>query len=165
MFIFRCATCFDEMMRMISHLKEEVGHQLSFYKSVVVDESKHLLESIEDTKFIHYIEDLNKRLTNFRYKFLDMLDSSQMDWIDLYHKKGNEDHHVKKWPLFVMLVSAIICLSSSAIFHLFCAFSQKCHEFLSRMDYAGISILIAGSCYPPYYYFFYCDESKYNILT
>ena len=31
---------------------------------------------------------------------------------------------------------------------------------LSRLDYAGITFLIPGSCYPPYYYFYYCEKCK-----
>jgi len=70
---------------------------------------------------------------------------------------------VSKWPFFVFLMSAIICLSSSATFHLCGSLSPKTHSFLAKLDYASISILIAGSCYPPVYYaFFY--ESKWAIL-
>mmetsp|Transcript_27474 Transcript_27474/g.26554 ORF Transcript_27474/g.26554 Transcript_27474/m.26554 type:complete len:81 (-) Transcript_27474:287-529(-) len=31
---------------------------------------------------------------------------------------------------------------------------------MSRIDYAGISVLIAGSNMPPIYYAFYCPEYK-----
>ena len=32
------------------------------------------------------------------------------------------------------------------------------HNILSRFDYGGISLLISGSCFPPYYYFFYYSK-------
>ena len=32
------------------------------------------------------------------------------------------------------------------------------HNILNRFDYGGISLLISGSCYPPYYYFFYYSK-------
>ena len=65
--------------------------------------------------------------------------------------------------LFIFLVSAILCLSFSATFHLIGGISKTYHTILSRFDYAGISLLITGSCFPPYYYFFYC-ESKLRIF-
>ena len=70
---------------------------------------------------------------------------------------------VRRWPIFVFLASAIICLSCSACFHLFYIHSEKLSKMLARLDYAGISLLLAGSCYPPYYYFFYCSTGK-NLL-
>ena len=68
--------------------------------------------------------------------------------------------YLVKWPIFIQLLGAIICLSCSSTYHLFTAYSTKCVEILSRLDYAGISILIAGSCYPAYYYFYYCNHCK-----
>lgn len=80
--------------------------------------------------------------------------------VDIKHNFSEvfESQLISRWPLFVFLFSAIICLGSSAIFHWFSALSEKWSEILARLDYAGISILIAGSCYPPYYYFFYCEN-------
>ena len=36
-------------------------------------------------------------------------------------------------------------------------------NILSRFDYGGISLLISGSCYPPYYYFFYYSKFFRNF--
>ena len=41
--------------------------------------------------------------------------------------------------------------------------SQKIHKYFSRFDYGGISLLISGSTFPPYFYFFYCDK-VYQII-
>ena len=83
-----------------------------------------------------------------------------MEWIDIYSKENNLkiENKVRRWPLFVFLISAIICLGFSATFHLFYVHSCDVSYFLGKMDYAGISLLIAGSCYPPYYYLFFCNE-------
>ena len=70
---------------------------------------------------------------------------------------GSKIEQLRRWPLFIMLSSAIVCLGCSCIFHWFMALSPKASNVLSRLDYAGITILIAGSCYPPYFYFFYCE--------
>ena len=68
-----------------------------------------------------------------------------------------------RWPLFIFLISAILCLSFSAIYHLIGCVSKTYHEVLSRFDYGGISLLVTGSCFPPYYYFFYCEQ-KFSIF-
>jgi adiponectin receptor len=70
-----------------------------------------------------------------------------------------------RFPIFIQLITAMICLMCSSMFHLCLAFNERVINFLSRLDYAGISLLIAGSCYPPYYYFFYCNAGKHIYIT
>jgi adiponectin receptor len=64
---------------------------------------------------------------------------------------------VPRFPLFLHILGAVCCLGFSATFHLFKDHSITASEKLSRLDYAGISILIAGSSMPPIYYSFYCQ--------
>ena len=64
---------------------------------------------------------------------------------------------VARWPIFVFIICAIICLGCSTVYHVFHEISANVSAFLSRLDYAGVSLLIAGSCYPPVYYIFYCE--------
>lgn len=66
-------------------------------------------------------------------------------------------HDVPHWPIFVFMGSAVVCLTCSATFHLLFVHSKPVYFFLSRLDYAGITILIAGSFYPLIYYAFYCE--------
>ena len=70
---------------------------------------------------------------------------------------------LRKWPLFVFMTSAILCLSFSSIFHLIGNISIPFHRILSRFDYGGICLLITGSCYPPIYYFLYY-ETKLRLF-
>ncbi|KAG1709613.1 hypothetical protein DVH05_020268 [Phytophthora capsici] len=65
-------------------------------------------------------------------------------------------HNVPHWPIFAFMASAVVCLTCSATFHLMFVVSRSAYMFLSRLDYAGITILIAGSFYPMIYYSFYC---------
>jgi len=58
---------------------------------------------------------------------------------------------------YCFLLSAIFCLLCSAIYHLFYCLSKRADEFFKRFDYAGISILITGSAFPPLVYGFYCQ--------
>ena len=67
------------------------------------------------------------------------------------------------WPIFVIIFSAIACLSFSTSFHLFGLMNAKYFNILNRFDYGGISLLISGSCYPPYYYYFYYSIKYRNI--
>lgn len=64
--------------------------------------------------------------------------------------------YVTKIPLFLHIAGAICCLGFSATMHLFKDHSPGMGEFLTRLDYAGISLMIAGSNMPPLYYSFYC---------
>ena len=68
-----------------------------------------------------------------------------------------------RWPLFIMLSAGIICLGFSFTFHLFGVYSEKLYKILSKLDYGGILFLIAGSCYPPYYFFYYCEPTFQKI--
>ncbi len=77
-------------------------------------------------------------------------------------------YYVSKAPLFLHITGAICCLGFSAIFHLFKDHKPKTAEWLVRLDYAGISLMIAGSNMPPLYYSFYCEPLhgkvfKYSI--
>lgn len=141
-------------------MKDKIAQSLVLLGGKIINESKHILESIEDTPVIHFIEDLNLRLIRFKNKYADQLNDNDPDWIKHYENQHDQLSELDRWPLFIMLVSAISCLSFSTIFHLLSAHSKKFHNILNRLDYAGISILIAGSCYPPFYYFFYCKPSK-----
>jgi len=43
--------------------------------------------------------------------------------------------------------------------------SERANRYLMRVDYAGISLLILGSTFPPFYYGFYCDTwLRYTYL-
>ena len=66
--------------------------------------------------------------------------------------------HVTKIPLYIHILSAIICLSCSTIYHLFFVHSESVSKILARLDYAGISFLIGGSGVPPIYYSLYCSD-------
>jgi hypothetical protein len=149
---YKCYECFEEIIDILGNVKDGVMKYAKNYKNKIVNETVYLIEKIEDSAVVHFFEDINVKLIKFKEKVDDLLDLNEMNWDD-----SLKPRRLRRWPLFVFLVSAIICLSSSAIFHWFSAHSKTYFEFLNRLDYAGISILIAGSCFPPYYYFFYCE--------
>ena len=63
---------------------------------------------------------------------------------------------VAVWPFAVFIISAAICLSLSAAFHLCHPVSQRWFHMLAKLDYTGIAVLIAGSTVPMTYLEFYC---------
>ena len=110
-------------------------------------------------------------------KDLICLKEDVIDLINLDNKKKTElekdlkleERPIKKlgkWPLYIIILSAMLCFAFSATFHSIGSMSAIHHNILNRFDYGGISLLISGSCYPPYYYFFYhANTIKYFYLT
>ena len=156
-----CKHCFEEILETLGTVKNSLGDHMIEYTGKIVNGSIHIIEQIEDSSVGHFVEDFNSILRNIKTKTSDLI-SNDDTWAKIYSLEGGQ--RLERWPVFVMLVSAIICLGCSATFHWFCAHSPQVHDLLNRLDYAGISILIAGSCYPPYYYFFYCEKCKAEIL-
>lgn len=64
---------------------------------------------------------------------------------------------IASWPWFVFLAGAMGCLICSSISHLFACHSLRFSLFFWRLDYAGISLMIVGSFFPPLYYVFLCN--------
>jgi len=60
--------------------------------------------------------------------------------------------------MFVNLLSAVVCLGLSAIYHNFCYMNRHVCDKLATLDYAGICVLIMGSSYPPIFYPFACEN-------
>lgn len=113
---------------------------------------KDLLDSLIQRKssqssidFLSYKEDIYKNMTLIVHK---------------YYETDIQLIVIEKWPLFIMLICGIICLILSSIFHLFIPHSKNISNLFNRLDYAGIAILIIGSCYPPNFYIFYCEFRK-----
>ncbi|KAF9149990.1 hypothetical protein BG015_008197 [Linnemannia schmuckeri] len=65
-------------------------------------------------------------------------------------------HWTDVMHFYIFMAGAIVCLSMSALFHLFSCHSEPvCHQW-NRCDYVGIVFLITGSFYPAIFYGFYC---------
>ncbi|KAJ3381991.1 hypothetical protein HDU84_004715 [Entophlyctis sp. JEL0112] len=67
----------------------------------------------------------------------------------------------------VFHLSAVVCLTNSAIFHLFCCHSQIVQRTCMKCDYVGIVALIVGSMLCSLYYGLYChpiEQLSYMLL-
>ena len=66
---------------------------------------------------------------------------------------------VKRWPMHIFTIGAMICLLTSSVCHLFGCCPAHIATVMWRFDYAGIAVLIVTSFYPPVYYGFLCQPS------
>ena len=130
---------------------------LSLYMKNYINEINNIInkiiEKIKLNSNSKIFDDITLKWEICNNKILDILKGQSNEEII-----NNYDNNLKRWPLFIMLVAAIICLGCSTTFHLFGTMSKSINKVLSRIDYAGITFLVAGSCYPPYFYFFYCEK-------
>ena len=121
-------------------------------------------------KFIDNTKMLINKIVNIFSKDSNILEDITIKWekcvnkIISYIKYDLRDdikgENIGKWPLYIMLSAAIVCFGFSTSFHWFSIYSKNLYSILCRLDYAGITFLIPGSCYPPYFYFYYCEKCK-----
>ena len=142
------------------------------------NEVKNISSNFIDTlssKFIELLTNVQDGIILIKREIINLikLDTSKSDYFEKeLDEKFNTDIEKKqtielaRWPLFVIIHSAILLFIFSASFHSIGTINERYHDILNRFDYGGISLLISGSCYPPYYYFFYySDTFKYLYLT
>ena len=140
----------------------------------IKDISSNIIDSVS-SYFKETLDTIKDGVALIKEQILNLikLDSSKSEYLeyeldnqfntDLQKRKAIE---LARWPLFVIIHSAILLFLFSASFHSLKAINERYHDILSRFDYGGISLLIAGSCYPPYYYFFYYSNTfKYIYLV
>ena len=124
--------------------------------------------------FIHNTKDLINKIVNIFSKESNLFTDLTIKWDFCVDKiihfikydinPNTKMIYLERWPLFIMLFAAILCFGFSTSFHWFSIYSKNLYSFLCRLDYAGITFLIPGSCYPPYFYFYYCDKCKNKFI-
>ncbi len=94
-----------------------------------------------------------------------------MDWLEFISLGKPVDdvdtylNHVSRWPLFVHMISALLCLGMSATFHLYYVYSPKASVLLARLDYTGIVLLNGGTTIPLIHYTFACPQVFCKTFT
>jgi len=92
----------------------------------------------------------------------------RLDWVEMwpnYNKSsssfisGQEVHALERWPIYVFLTTAVVCMVFSSLFHLLYCRSLEVYKFMVRLDYSGVALLISGSYFPWLYYSFYCSSN------
>ena len=129
--------------------------------------SKKSLKNYVYSFFNDYENSFSNKINNNNIEIINNLKlnynickNNILEYLNTYK---TENKHLPRWPLFIMLSAGIICLGFSFTFHLFGVYSEKLYKILSKLDYGGILFLIAGSCYPPYYFFYYCEPTFQKI--
>ena len=126
------------------------------------------------TSFIEYVQSFLKSLSILKDEVVDLinLDETKTDKLKSYlnsevimKMEERQKKELSKFPLYIMIISAFLCLSFSTSYHALKIVSPIVYNISHRFDHGGISILISGSCFPPYYYFFYFENKfKYFYL-
>mmetsp|Transcript_8473 Transcript_8473/g.12944 ORF Transcript_8473/g.12944 Transcript_8473/m.12944 type:complete len:223 (-) Transcript_8473:208-876(-) len=104
---------------------------------------------------------MKQRVRIWKEDMISRADSKEFDWLEvtpIVPHDGFVMHYTPRWPLIVHFFSAMTCFAFSCIYHLYSSHSKKIMNFFIKFDYAGICILISGSCAPPIYYSFGCDQ-------
>jgi len=71
-----------------------------------------------------------------------------------------------KLVFLCFFIGAMLCLACSTVFHTVACHSKQISAIFSRLDYAGIALLIVGSVIPWLYYGFYCHfYAKLTYIT
>ena len=169
----------DKVSEIIKNFTEKtsdfIGNTTEKIKGSYNDYKDSFNKKIDDFKknsiYTNSSANIAKIIDDMSSKWDDFLDSMEIESL-LFETISNNieipktQKRIRRWPIFIMLSSAIICLSFSAIYHMLSPISKQFCTTLSRLDYAGISLLIAGSCFPPYFYFFNCEPFLcYAYLT
>ena len=138
---------YDEIKNLTSNAIEYLSEKISIIKDKVFILKEKILNLI--------------KLDNSKSKNLE----SELDEKYNTNLKNRKPTELARWPLFIIIHAAILCFIFSATFHSIGTINERYHDILNRFDYGGISLLISGSCYPPYYYFFYYSKTfKYFYL-
>ena len=127
-------------------------------KSKFISNVEHFVESNEN--LMGQISELsnNSEILEIIIKKWEICYNKITNYINKYIINNIKGEDIGRWPLYIMLISAFICFGFSTSFHWFSIYSKELYSFLCRLDYAGITLLIPGSCYPPYFYFYYCEK-------
>ena len=127
-------------------------------KSKFISNVEHFVESNEN--LMGQISELsnNSEILEIIIKKWEICYNKITNYINKYIINDIKGEDIGRWPLYIMLISAFICFGFSTSFHWFSIYSKELYSFLCRLDYIGITLLIPGSCYPPYFYFYYCEK-------
>ena len=147
---------YNETFNNIFLLYNDVLKFISSKITSLLDYIKSFLESLSSLK--NEVVDLIN-LDEYKNNILESLLDSEIK----NKMKERPKKKLTKFPLFIIIVCAFLCLSFSACYHALKVISPKIHNISHRFDHGGISLLISGSCFPPYYYFFYY-ENKYKYF-
>ena len=128
-------------------------HNLDCMRNVLLQMPKQLEERLQ-----HNFDFVNHKLGHF-YNLTRAMAEKMENQHDFDHSELLSP--VPRWPLYAHALSGVIMLLFSAYYHNGCCQSHGAREFLLRLDYVGISVMISGSSIPPFYYSLMCEQTSY----
>lgn len=135
----------------IAEMKDYVGTVRDQIQSGVDSVHYHMdiyLKELE--KSMHELQSYHPHLPNFNFKAnLEKMNDK------LTEKMNKVVTPKSKLPMIIFLISGCICFMGSTLFHTFGCQSQRAFNFFLKVDYSGISVLIAGSIVPFICYIFH----------
>ena len=138
---------YNETINNIFLLYNDVYNYISSKISTLSEYFKSFLESLSSLKNeVVDLINLDKSKNNILESYLDSEIINKM--------KERSKKKLTRFPLYIMIISGFLCLFFSACYHCLKIISPTFHNISHRFDHGGISLLISGSCFPPYYYFF-----------
>lgn len=169
------------MTRLTGLLKEKAGDlvagreqfvsylsmlEAKLHKVTLQTTMQESLETLRDSGVGHLVTrarlDVDEITHHILCAFTDVLQTSEQDSKIRFHFKLSPSakslhSYMAVWPIALYVLTAMCCLAFSATFHLFQAVDQRWAENLQSLDYAGICLLISGSCTAIIYYGLYCE--------
>jgi adiponectin receptor len=172
-------------IRSYHYISDMLGNGLqtaieTFYDTTVPDYDKDLVSFDKLPKWAqdnNYIEKWHRLpKTNFAYCFRSMLywhcETGNI-WshligallcigLTIYFVTAPSDKFIasfeEKHLITLFLISAIVCLLFSTLYHTLACHSERILRLFGRLDFSGIALLIMGSFVPWVYYSFYCTS-------
>ncbi|GAX73700.1 hypothetical protein CEUSTIGMA_g1152.t1 [Chlamydomonas eustigma] len=137
----------------VQHLQEGISERVHSLQEGISERVHTLHEGFSET--VHHLhEGLSGRVHTFQDSVLHM---SVPGAAAAYEALANQLRWpTVRWPTFVFMAGAMICLFLSSLCHLLGCCQVHITKYVWRVDYAGICILIVCSFYPPVYYLFLC---------
>merc|ERR1719273_1621727 len=90
--------------------------------------------------------------------FIAMVVVSIVFYVKPFCDNCHKDIEISDKLIFLaFFIGALLCLACSTLFHTVSCHSSYVAAIFSRLDYAGIALLIVGSVIPWLYYGFYCQ--------
>lgn len=169
---FHFETQYQKMIETISQKVKE--SDLSSYRSLHDEHFKEfVLNFVEQSP---ELQPLKQKLINFSSTIrrdtsnelrntnsLDSITNCNVASVIINQFSDYASRNIEKSPVYIFIVSAIVCLVSSSAYHLYAPLSPKLFLILRKMDYLGIIQHISVSSFTNFYYFYYCDTFLRNI--
>jgi adiponectin receptor len=170
-------------------LQDSLQDSISTGVHVLQDGVHVLQDSLQDSisTGVHVLQDGVHALQDSVHAIQDTVSSNLHSkaerLLDNLHHLQDNVHHVKeqlnsqlhsamapvlqypatRWPVYVYFSGAMTCLLTSSVCHLLGCCSKHQSQWLWRLDYSGIYVLLVASFFPPVYYGFLCQPFWRNF--